>query len=121
MYSLVPLIANYVFNKALGEGGKISVCVIYCGPASRGLRGQISRTFFPVRKCTNIYGNRTEPARLQSHNQNHETYKTFIPQNKLKVSHKYSSGFQSKVRHGKKTKKQKKNIVSMSSSRFIYC
>ena len=57
VYSLVPLIANYVFNKA-------SVRLIHCSAASRGSRllGQISRTFLSLHKCTNIYGNRTEPA-----------------------------------------------------------
>ena len=42
VYSLVSLVANYVFNKALGEKS----------PAP----------LYPVCKSTNIYDHRTEPA-----------------------------------------------------------
>ena len=65
--------------------------------------------FRALTHCTNIYCNRNETAlnicwqwlwvRLQSHYQTHETYETFtviIPGNKLKVSWRYSSEFQSK-------------------------
>ena len=47
-----------------------------------------SLRFFPVRKCTNVYGNCNETvlkscwvwiwSRLQSHSQTHETYHTFM-------------------------------------------
>ena len=62
MLSLVSVVANYVFNKALGEKKSLVVKYTVYKPAVVRVCLVKSAVFFSVGNFTNIYGSRTEPA-----------------------------------------------------------
>ena len=100
IYSLVSLIANYIFLKALGEKNGLVAKYTAVQPAVvRICLVKSAAPSFSVRKCTNDYGNGNDLALTvgqtavsQSNPETYETFAVINHGNKLKLSRSYLSG-----------------------------